>query len=106
MSETMTGNGRQRKTLASQLDRLDGILDALSDGLNGAVQTAVEQAVGRVVGAAVQAALAEALADAELRRRLPPAPAAGGLLGKAGRACQAMGHAARGAWQAVAGWAR
>jgi len=31
---TTTMNGSTRKTLASQLDRLDGILDALSDGLN------------------------------------------------------------------------
>ena len=27
-------NGQVRKTLASQLDRLDAILDSLSDGLN------------------------------------------------------------------------
>ena len=29
------GNGRvERKSLASQLDRLDGIIDALAEGLN------------------------------------------------------------------------
>ena len=38
---TMTNNGRTtRKTLASQLDRLDTILDCLADGLNEAVATA------------------------------------------------------------------
>ena len=31
---TTTTNGDARKTLASQLDRLDSILDGLSDALN------------------------------------------------------------------------
>jgi hypothetical protein len=34
---TTTMNGQVRRTLASQLDRLDSILDGLSDALNGAV---------------------------------------------------------------------
>jgi hypothetical protein len=35
MSNATNVNGRvQRKSLASQLDRLDGILDVLADGLN------------------------------------------------------------------------
>ena len=42
---TTTTNGDARKTLASQLDRLDSILDGLSEGLNEAVATAVEGAV-------------------------------------------------------------
>ena len=42
-------NGRVRKTLASQLDRLDGILDGLSDALNESVAAAVEKAVGNVI---------------------------------------------------------
>jgi hypothetical protein len=45
----MQQNGRVRKTLASQLDRLDAILDGLADGLNGAVAAAVEKAVGHVL---------------------------------------------------------
>jgi hypothetical protein len=34
MTTTMNPNGRVRKNLASQLDRLDQILDGLADGLN------------------------------------------------------------------------
>ena len=34
MSKTLEMNSTTRKTLASQLDRLDGILDGLSEGLN------------------------------------------------------------------------
>ena len=48
-------DGQQRKTLASQLDRLDGILDGLDSALTGAVQEAVSMAVKQ----AVQAVLAE-----------------------------------------------
>jgi hypothetical protein len=42
-------NGRVRKNLASQLDRLDGILDGLADALNESVAAAVEKAVGNVI---------------------------------------------------------
>jgi hypothetical protein len=56
---TATANGRaERKSLASQLDRLDGILDCLSEGLNEAVATAVEEGV--------QAILRELLTNTEL----------------------------------------
>ena len=34
MTKTLEMNGPARKTLASQLDRLDGILDGLSEGLD------------------------------------------------------------------------
>src|SRR5262245_59456795 len=83
---TTTTNGSVRRTLASQLDRLDGILDALSDGLNEAVATAVEGAVeravrlavGQAVKEAVQAVLTEVLTNADLlatlRAVLPAAP--------------------------------
>ena len=37
-------NGRSRKSLADQIDRLDQILDGLADGLNEAVASAVKQA--------------------------------------------------------------
>src|SRR5215475_4376955 len=58
---TTTTNGSVRKTLASQLDRLDSILDGLSDALNGAVASAVEGAVERAVRQAVGAAVKETL---------------------------------------------
>jgi hypothetical protein len=58
---TTTTNGQERKTLASQLDRLDSILDGLSDALNEAVATAVEGAVERAVKQAVSEAVRETL---------------------------------------------
>src|SRR5947208_13409870 len=85
---TTTTNGQVRKTLASQLDRLDSILDGLSDGLNeavatavqGAVELAVRQAVGQAVKETLQAVIAEALTNADLlaaaRALLTPGTAA------------------------------
>jgi hypothetical protein len=64
-----TTNGRARKTLAEQIDRLDGILDGLADALNQAIVQAVREAVT----VAVRAALTEALANPDLRQRLTPA---------------------------------
>ncbi len=67
-------NGQPRPTLASQLDRLDGILDGLDAALAGAVQEAVEQAVKQ----AVQAVLTEVLTNRPLQEQLhqaaTPAP--------------------------------
>src|SRR5262245_51848943 len=89
MTTTTTTNGQVRKTLASQLDRLDSILDGLSDALNeavatavqGAVELAVRQAVGQAVKEALQAVLAEALTNADLlaaaRTLLAPGTPAG-----------------------------
>ena len=94
---TMSTNGRApRKTLATQLDRLDLILDGLADGLNEAVATAVQEAVSR----AVAAALREVLTNAELQKRLRPEPVA--RSGKIGRAasmlCRGLNSAAQGCW--------
>jgi hypothetical protein len=102
---TTTTNGDARKTLSSQLDRLDSILDGLSDALDeavaSAVQGAVERAVRHAVAAAVketfQAVIAEALSNPDLlaavRALLGPGTPAGvpadlperprGLLGRA-----------------------
>jgi len=71
---TTTTNGQVRRTLASQLDRLDSILDGLSDALNGAVATAVEgaveravkQAVGEAVRETLQAVIAEVVSNPDL----------------------------------------
>jgi hypothetical protein len=71
---TTTTNGQIRKTLASQLDRLDSILDGLSDALNGAVASAVEgaveravkQAVGEAVRETLQAVIAEVVSNPDL----------------------------------------
>src|SRR6516225_4549663 len=70
MSKTIEMNGPARKTLASQLDRLDGILDGLSEGLSDAVASAVREAVGVAVQEAVQAVLTELLTNPALREQL------------------------------------
>jgi hypothetical protein len=73
MTTTMTNpNGRTRKSLAEQIDRLDAILDGLSEALQGAVAAAVQEAAGRAVQEAVQAVLAEALTNPALRERALP----------------------------------
>jgi hypothetical protein len=64
-------NGRVRKTLASQLDRLDGILDGLADALNQSVAAAVEKAVGNVIA---EILTNPAFTD-RLRAPVNPAPA-------------------------------
>lgn len=71
MVATMT-NGQVRKTLASQIDRLDGMLDGLSDAINDTVLDAVKQAVQQTVQLAVEAAVKEVLTDPDLRKHLPP----------------------------------
>jgi hypothetical protein len=63
-----------RKTLSTQLDRLDDILDGLADSLNGAVAQAVKDAVGLAVQEAVQGVLTEVLTNPELLARLRPEP--------------------------------
>ena len=70
---TTTTNGRERKSLAEQIDRLDGILDGLAQGLEQAVVAAVQAAVGLAVREAVQAVLQEVLANPALRAQLPKA---------------------------------
>src|SRR5262245_11317615 len=61
-------NGRQRKTLAHQLDRLDEILDGLGEALNESVAAAVRDAVTAAVREAVEVALTEVLRRPELLR--------------------------------------
>src|SRR4051794_24866038 len=94
MSNAMNVNGRARKTLADQIDRLDRVLDGLAEGLNEAVALEVRRAVGLAVREAVQAAIREVLTSPDLADRLRPtktpvAPGAGtgrrfrSLLGRA-----------------------
>ena len=72
MSNLMSPNGRARKTLADQIDRLDRVLDGLAEGLNEAVAQEVQRAVGRAVREVVQAAIQEVLTNPELAARLRP----------------------------------
>src|SRR5262245_2799952 len=122
MTTTTNTASSPRKTLATQLDRLDSILDSLSDGLSEAVATAVQQAVT----AAVQQAVVEVMTNAELQRLLhpptpppppaqpptpPPVPEKGGgllqgVLGLARRTWAAARSAAGSAWGRVQAVAR
>ena len=72
MSATATMNGKpQRKQLADQLDRLDGIIDALAEGLNQAVIDAAREGTRL----AVKDAIVEILTDPALRAKLLQAAA-------------------------------
>jgi hypothetical protein len=72
MSVAHATNGRpQRKQLADQLDRLDGLLDGLSEGLMGAVTDAVRDGTRL----AVKDAIVEILTDPALRAKLGQAAA-------------------------------
>src|SRR5579859_2814180 len=67
MAGTSLHNGStQRKTLATQLDRLDIILDGLADALNESVASAVTDVVGQVVKEAVETTIREVLGNQEL----------------------------------------
>ena len=70
----------RRKSLADQLDRLDGVIDDLSEGLNQAVTHVVGQAVTTAVRQAIEGLMQTVLANPELLRNLaaqlgPPAAA-------------------------------
>jgi len=110
-TKTETNDQVGRRTLASQLDRLDGILDGLSEGLNEAVADAVKGAVGVAVKEALQTVLTEVLSHPALLEQLqPPAPPEPAppptpptsLLGRVRAAGEALGERVRSA----AGWAR
>ena len=73
---TTTTNGRERKSLAEQIDRLDGILDGLAQGLEQAVVAAVQAAVGLAVREAVQAMVREVLTNPEFLKARAAAVAA------------------------------
>jgi hypothetical protein len=71
MTTTTTNtNGRAKKSLADQIDRLDSILDGLAEALQGAVAEAVTEAVGLAVKEAVKCVLAEVLSSPEFLKRL------------------------------------
>ncbi|HEY7427180.1 MAG TPA: hypothetical protein VH682_23300 [Gemmataceae bacterium] len=95
--------GQPRKTLASQLDRLESILNNLQGTLQSAVSVAVEKAVGQAIQDAVPALLTALLSNAQVLTILqsraataapPAAPACGAVRG----ACQWLDHRIRTAW--------
>ena len=69
MSPPATTNGRPRKQLSDQLDRLDTIIDALAEGLPGAVADACREGAR----AAMKDAIIEIVTNPELRALLAPA---------------------------------
>lgn len=80
MNTTAVNGHGPRKSLAAQLDRLDGIIDTLAEGLTGAVADAVRDAVTAAVRQAVEQVLREVLGNPVLLRSLavqlaPPVPA-------------------------------
>jgi hypothetical protein len=118
MTNTMQMNGPARKTLASQLDRLDSILDGLSEGLTDAVASAVREAVGLAVREAVQAVLTELLTNPALREQLQgpaapqpappdgPANRSGGGKGRLATLCSRVRDKLRSTCHVGAGWLR
>lgn len=69
MSAATATNGKpQRRQLADQLDRLDGIIDALAEGLNQAVADAAREGTRL----AVKDAIIEIMSNPELRAMLVP----------------------------------
>ena len=120
MTTKLEPNGQVgRRTLASQLDRLDGILDGLNNGLTDSVANAVKGAVGTAVKEALQAVLTEVLTNPALLEHLqpqvPPMPTppeppceqqpsapSGSLLSRVRAAGTALGERVR----KVASWAR
>ena len=66
MTSTMMANGKLRKSLAEEIDRLHSILDGLAESLNEAVVSAVKEAVGVAVKETLQAVIAEVLTNEEL----------------------------------------
>jgi hypothetical protein len=73
MTTQLTGvNGRTRKTLAHQLDRLDSILDGFADALNESVADAIKGSVADSVREAVSVAVREVLAHQHAAATEPP----------------------------------
>src|ERR1700712_3070999 len=60
-----------RKSLADQIDRLDGILDGLAEALNESVADAVRGVISHAVGEAVHAAVRAVLSSPDLLRAAP-----------------------------------
>jgi hypothetical protein len=120
MSMSLKTNGQVRKSLAEQIDRLDGVIDALSVGLKEAVASAVQEAVAEAVRLALTEALnCPSLAQALAARAAGPQPAAEpatparpGRLSRAwswlraalAAAAGAVGAGLATAWSASAGW--
>ncbi|QEL16711.1 hypothetical protein [Limnoglobus roseus] len=72
---TACPNGRPRKQLSDQLDRLDGILDVLADALPEAVRDAVRDGTADALRHLVTTALSDPSTLALIRNAMGPSPA-------------------------------
>jgi hypothetical protein len=105
----MTINGRPRKQLAEQIDRLELTVSNLGDGLRNSVREATTQAVREAVGELVSEVLTNPDIAALFRAaQAPPAQAArprqspgGGLLGRLAGWLQKPLQLARQGWQTL-----
>lgn len=71
MANTMNTNGRPvRKSLAEQLDRLEGVIETLADGLNQTVAEVVKEAVTVAVQQAIEGMIQAVMANPQLLRHL------------------------------------
>lgn len=98
--------GQPRKTLASQLDRLEHILDHLPATLQNAVSAAVAQAVTQAVQQALAMLLTALLHHPQLLNALhsranPPTAPVAPICAAVREACQRFHHASWGVWQQV-----
>ncbi len=98
-------NGQIRRSLASQLDRLEGILHTLDANLSDVIATTVEKAVG----GAVEMAVVEVLTNPTLSKRLhPEMPKKPSVLksvaGSVVMVAKSVWTWAKAGWQKVAGW--
>jgi hypothetical protein len=114
MTQTVSPNGRARKSLADQIDHLDAILDGLAENLTEAVTAAVASAVREAMPAAIdkaaQAAVREVLMDAAQQKPFgaaqmpatePAAPVPVELADRARRCWGWLVAAAHDAWDRV-----
>jgi hypothetical protein len=67
---TVSPNGRVRKSLANEIDRLNQILDGLADGLNEAVADAVQNAVAQAIQTALSEVLTSPAVIEQLRQKI------------------------------------
>jgi len=70
MSSTAVSNGKAKRSLATEIDRLDQMLDGLAKGLNEAVGDAVKDALGGAMRETVQAVLTELFTNPEILAKL------------------------------------
>jgi hypothetical protein len=109
MTTTQSVNGRTRKSLAEQIDRLDEILEGLAQSLDAAAAGAVKEAVNVALKESVPAAVLEVLANKELQQRAgvthtpatQPPPMAVRLTNTARRCWNWLAEAARDTWDSI-----